>query len=185
MLRTSRACLPACLVILGCVSALSSDESFLLPYSHEEDVAPPCPPPAVDTSGWKRISARSAPISFLLPPGWASAPCRPHHPSVELWCDRPDGNEVTLQVFRGVPEAPDGNPGSWHPTLYFSRCEEEIAGQRVWLSTGIHTGYSHVAHAAGAWMLSDSSYAYLSGVAERRGAVEQALMVLRTVRLEQ
>jgi hypothetical protein len=114
MLRTSRTCFPACLVILGCVSA-----------------------------------------------------------------------PLTLQVFHGAREAPDGNPGSSHPTLYFSRCEEEIAGQRVWLSTGIHTGYSHVAHAAGAWRLSDTTYAHLSGMAVRRDAVEQALMVLRTVRLEQ
>lgn len=177
-------CAPARGASIGHVAgAPPSREPVALPYSRAEDVAPPCPPPAIDTTGWKRVHAVSAPISFLLPKGWVAAPCREHDPSVELWCESLNGNEVTLQVGVGAPSPPTANSG-FHPTLNFSRCELQIDGQAVWIWTGIPTGYSHVARAAASWRLTDSTFAYLAGEAERRNVHEQMVAMLRTVRVK-
>ena len=195
--NTGVAVLLACSLLGGPAGAQHPDR--LADSSAAADAAhssPPCPAPAIDTTGWQRVTSQAFPVSLLAPPGFRLVPMPPGASApFELWALGPGGRTDPGDALIGVERAdnvdgtleggPKGRMGGIADE--WAACDETRGDQvlRLMSSRELVTGSTGestlVYHVVGAYERADSDWIIVSGIAFAPEMQRRLLAAVRTL----
>ncbi len=193
------AALFACSLLGGSAAAQDPDRSAnggaLASAAHSTS---PCPAPATDTTGWRRVTSQAFPVSLLVPLGFRPVPMPPGaNAPFEFWALGPGGRTDPGDAVIGVERADSvgaalggGAVGPMGGVAdEWASCDEELGGRSVRLATSRElvtgsAGHSIVVyHVVTAYERRAGDWIILRGFAFAPDMQRRLLAALRTVRV--